>query len=162
MFLIANYKGYTHEAFLPFDHDRDRNTMIVVFYHDSPIPRSNFLDPTDRVIRGFYYSYVMRSCQFVWHVYPVSPLSRLTTTRNWGKWTNTKSQQNDPCQYAEAYMPERTEWSLGKTIWSFDQHKSRIRTSYKCVDDFQEGVSLTLVYAAIFHCWWGIKVGQHE
>ena len=35
--------------------------------------------------------YVMKSCQFVWHVYPVSSMSRFTTTRNWGKWTTTKN-----------------------------------------------------------------------
>ena len=29
-------------------------SKIVVFYHNSPITRSNFLDPTDPVIKGFY------------------------------------------------------------------------------------------------------------
>ena len=40
-----------HEAFLTWGH---YHINIVLFYHDSPITRSHFMDPTDRVIWGFY------------------------------------------------------------------------------------------------------------
>ena len=39
-----------HEAFLTWGHNHD----IVLFYHDSPIAQSHFMDPTDRAIKGFY------------------------------------------------------------------------------------------------------------
>ena len=38
-----------HDAFLPWGHYHNN---IVLFYHDSPIARSHFMDPTDRAIRG--------------------------------------------------------------------------------------------------------------
>ena len=40
-----------HDAFLPWGHYHNN---IVLFYHDSPITRSHFMDPTDRAIQGFY------------------------------------------------------------------------------------------------------------
>ena len=40
-----------HDAFLPWGH---YHNSIVLFYHDSPITRSHFMDPTDCVIKGFY------------------------------------------------------------------------------------------------------------
>ena len=40
-----------HEAFLTWGHNHND---IVLFYHDSPITRSHFMDPTDRAIKGFY------------------------------------------------------------------------------------------------------------
>ena len=40
-----------HDAFLPWGHYHNN---IVLFYHDSPITRSHFMDPTDRAIKGFY------------------------------------------------------------------------------------------------------------
>ena len=40
-----------HEAFLTWGHYHNN---IVLFYHDSPITRSHFMDPTDRAIKGFY------------------------------------------------------------------------------------------------------------
>ena len=39
------------DAFLPWGHYYNN---IVLFYHDSPITRSHFMDPTDRAIKGFY------------------------------------------------------------------------------------------------------------
>ena len=45
-----------HDAFLPWDLCHKN---IVLFYHDSPITRSHFLDPTDRAIKGFY-------CNMIW------------------------------------------------------------------------------------------------
>ena len=36
---------------MPTDHYLNN---IVLFYHDSPITRSHFMDPTDRAIKGFY------------------------------------------------------------------------------------------------------------
>ena len=43
--------SFYHDAFLPWG--RYHNN-IVLFYHDSPITQSHFMDPTDRVIKGFY------------------------------------------------------------------------------------------------------------
>ena len=43
--------SWYHDAFLPWDHYLNN---IVLFYHDSPITRSHFMDPTDRAIKGFY------------------------------------------------------------------------------------------------------------
>ena len=43
--------SWYHDAFLPWDHYLNN---IVLFFHDSPITRSHFMDPTDRAIRGFY------------------------------------------------------------------------------------------------------------
>ena len=43
--------SYYHDAFLPWGHYHNN---IVLFYHDSPITRSHFMDPTDRAIKGFY------------------------------------------------------------------------------------------------------------
>ena len=40
-----------HETFLTWGHYHNN---IVLFYHDSPITRSHFMDPTDRAIKGFY------------------------------------------------------------------------------------------------------------
>ena len=40
-----------HYAFLTWGHYHNN---IVLFYHDSPITRSHFMDPTDRAIKGFY------------------------------------------------------------------------------------------------------------
>ena len=40
-----------HDVFLPWGH---YHKNIVLFYHDSPITRSHFMDPTDRAIKGFY------------------------------------------------------------------------------------------------------------
>ena len=40
-----------HDAFLPWSHYHNN---IVLFYHDSPITRSHFMDPTDHAIKGFY------------------------------------------------------------------------------------------------------------
>ena len=40
-----------HDAFLPSGHYHNN---IVLFYHDSPLTRSHFMDPTDRAIKGFY------------------------------------------------------------------------------------------------------------
>ena len=40
-----------HDAFLTWGHYHNN---IVLFYHDSPITRSHFMDPTDRAIKGFY------------------------------------------------------------------------------------------------------------
>ena len=40
-----------HDAFLPWGHYHNN---IVLFYHDSPVTRSYFMDPTDRAIKGFY------------------------------------------------------------------------------------------------------------
>ena len=40
-----------HEAFRTWGHYHNN---IVLFYHDSPITRSHFMDPTDRAIKGFY------------------------------------------------------------------------------------------------------------
>ena len=42
-----------HDAFLTWGHYHNN---IVLFYHDSPITRSHFMDPTDRAIKGFYCS----------------------------------------------------------------------------------------------------------
>ena len=43
--------SWYHDAFLPWDHYHNN---IVLFYHDSPITRSHFMDPSDRAIKGFY------------------------------------------------------------------------------------------------------------
>ena len=43
--------SWYHDAFLPWDHYLNN---IVLSYHDSPITRSHFMDPTDRAIEGFY------------------------------------------------------------------------------------------------------------
>ena len=43
--------SWYHDAFLPWDHYLHN---IVLFYHDSPITRSHFMDPTDRAMKGFY------------------------------------------------------------------------------------------------------------
>ena len=40
-----------HDAFRTWGHYHNN---IVLFYHDSPITRSHFMDPTDRAIKGFY------------------------------------------------------------------------------------------------------------
>ena len=40
-----------HDAFRTWGHCHNN---IVLFYHDSPITRSHFMDPTDRAIKGFY------------------------------------------------------------------------------------------------------------
>ena len=40
-----------HDAFLPWGHYHNN---IVLFYHNSPITRSHFMDPTDHGIKGFY------------------------------------------------------------------------------------------------------------
>ena len=40
-----------HDAFLTWGHYHNN---IVLFYHDSPITRSHFMDPTDRAMKGFY------------------------------------------------------------------------------------------------------------
>ena len=40
-----------HDAFLTWG--RYHNN-IVLFYHNSPVTRSHFMDPTDRAIKGFY------------------------------------------------------------------------------------------------------------
>ena len=40
-----------HDAFLTWGHYHNN---IVLFYQDSPITRSHFMDPTDRAIKGFY------------------------------------------------------------------------------------------------------------
>ena len=45
-----------HDAFLPWGHYHNN---IVLFYHDSPITRSHFMDPTDRAIKGFYCIYIL-------------------------------------------------------------------------------------------------------
>ena len=43
--------SWYHEAFRTWGHYHNNN---VLFYHDSPITRSHFMDPTDRAIKGFY------------------------------------------------------------------------------------------------------------
>ena len=40
-----------HDAFQTWG---NYHNNIVLFYHDSPITRSHFMDPTDRAIKGFY------------------------------------------------------------------------------------------------------------
>ena len=40
-----------HHAFRTWGHYHNN---IVLFYHNSPITRSHFMDPTDRAIKGFY------------------------------------------------------------------------------------------------------------
>ena len=40
-----------HDAFRTWG---NYHNNIVLFYHDSPITRSHFMDPTDRAIKGFY------------------------------------------------------------------------------------------------------------
>ena len=40
-----------HDVFLTWGHYHNN---IVLFYHDSPITRSHFMDPTDRAIKGLY------------------------------------------------------------------------------------------------------------
>ena len=40
-----------HDAFLTWS---QYHNNIVLFYHDSPITRSRFMDPTDGAIKGFY------------------------------------------------------------------------------------------------------------
>ena len=40
-----------HDAFRTWGHYYNN---IVLFYHDSPITRSHFMDPTDRAIKGSY------------------------------------------------------------------------------------------------------------
>ena len=40
-----------HKAFLPWG---SYHNNIVLFYHDSPITRSHFMDLTDRAIKSFY------------------------------------------------------------------------------------------------------------
>ena len=40
-----------HDAFRTWGHYHNN---IVLFYHDSPITRSHFMDPTERAIKGFY------------------------------------------------------------------------------------------------------------
>ena len=47
----SELNSWYHDAFLPWDHYLNN---IVLFYHDSPITRSHFMDPTDRAIKGFY------------------------------------------------------------------------------------------------------------
>ena len=47
------------DAFLPWGHYHNN---IVLFYHDSPITRSHFMDPTDRAIKGFYCT----CCKALW------------------------------------------------------------------------------------------------
>ena len=43
-----------HDAFRTWGHYHNN---IVLFYHDSPITRSHFMDPTNRAIKGFYCTY---------------------------------------------------------------------------------------------------------
>ena len=47
----SEWSSCYHDAFLPWGHYHNN---IVLFYHDSPITRSHFMDPTDRAIKGFY------------------------------------------------------------------------------------------------------------
>ena len=46
----SEWSSCYHDAFLPWGHYHNN---IVLFYHDSPITRSHFMDPTDRAIKGF-------------------------------------------------------------------------------------------------------------
>ena len=48
-----------HGVFLTWGHYHNN---IVLFYQDSPITRSHFMDPTDRAIKGFYCSSVLVNC----------------------------------------------------------------------------------------------------
>ena len=43
-----------HDEFLPWGHYHN----IVLFYHDSPITPSHFMDPTDRAIKSFYRTFI--------------------------------------------------------------------------------------------------------
>ena len=43
-----------HDAFRTWG---NYHNNIVLFYHDSPITRSHFMDPTDRAIKGFCCNY---------------------------------------------------------------------------------------------------------
>ena len=45
---------YHDEAFRTWGHYHNN---FVLFYHDSPITRSHFMDPTNRAIKGFYCTY---------------------------------------------------------------------------------------------------------
>ena len=40
-----------HDAFLTWGHNHNN---IVLFYHDSPMARSHFMDPSNRAIKGLY------------------------------------------------------------------------------------------------------------
>ena len=49
---------------------RSLSYNIVLFYHDSPIARSHFMDPTDRAIKGFYcicISALWNKTRQIWH-----------------------------------------------------------------------------------------------
>ena len=61
-----------HDAFLPWGHYHNN---IVLFYHDSPITRSHFMDPTDHAIKGFY-------CIYYWHINSLWP-SDTTYGHHW-------------------------------------------------------------------------------
>ena len=50
----SEWSSCYHDAFLPWGHYHNN---IVLFYHDSPITRSHFMDPTDHAIKGFYCTY---------------------------------------------------------------------------------------------------------
>ena len=56
----SEWISWYHDAFLPWDHYLNN---IVLFYHDSPITRSHFMDPTDRAIKGFYCSSMLHGME---------------------------------------------------------------------------------------------------
>ena len=51
-----------HDAFRTWGHYHNN---IVLFYHDSRITRSHFMDPTDRAIKGFYCTTLCLHAEFV-------------------------------------------------------------------------------------------------
>ena len=58
----SEWSSCYHDAFLPWGHYHNN---ILLFYHDSPITRSHFMDPTDRAIKGFYcMSIIIKSPQY--------------------------------------------------------------------------------------------------
>ena len=81
-----------HEAFLTWGHNHND---IVLFYHDSPITRSHFMDPTDRAIKGFYCMYSAKSGSSA--ASPARPVWQyLSSPEGWRVITRRSENDNTP------------------------------------------------------------------
>ena len=59
---ISESSSCYHDAFQPWG---QYHNNIVLFYHDSPITRSHFMDPTDRAIKEFYCNFISLIFQLI-------------------------------------------------------------------------------------------------
>ena len=83
-----------HDAFLPWGHYHNN---IVLFYHDSPITRSHFMDPTDRAIKGFYCINLPVS-QRIWSCVEKRPPPLCNRNRwFWGQITQPFGERENNC-----------------------------------------------------------------